>query len=91
MDPLKPRPPRARFEFAARTHRENSLRYCAYIDRFSVARELISRDALCCQEKTDIQSIFLGESYFVAFFPSGKTMFRGCSPLRRHSSMYSTR
>jgi hypothetical protein len=78
--PQQPGPTRARFEFAARTHRERI--HSEVSDKPGARR---------CQEKMNMERTFFIEDYFADCFCSLKTMLFGCVPFLRQSSTYNTK
>ncbi len=86
--PFWSRTTRARFEFAACIHR---VKIHPVVDHFVITIALISRVRRDVKDRMTFESIFLFESYLEGFLWFEKTMSRGCSPLRRQSSMYKRR
>jgi hypothetical protein len=89
--PPRPIPTRARFDFVDRTHRERIHSVVFDPTQIGVARELISCMQHNVKKRMAFGVIFSGENYFRSFIGTGNSMWLGCSPFRRHSSMYNTR
>src|SRR6267378_243355 len=85
--PPHPIPTRARFDFAARTHRERIHSVVFDPPNFGASRELISSTQRNVKKRMALRVIFFAPNYFAVILCAGKSMWLGCSPFRRHSSV----
>src|SRR6266481_5533978 len=58
---------------------------------YGASRELINCTQRNVKKRMAIGVIYFARDYFAVIFCAGKSMWLGCSPFRRHSSMYNTR